>query len=378
METLPAEIISTIGKFLCIKDRKACLEASKIFQHVTVNFKHHELKFTPGDVDAKLRRLPHLLRYVRKTKPSLNSFTFQFHDVNLFGAFLYPPPGLKEDIASILAAQGVKEVELIFKNCDDNFVTHAMNLFSKCHAVKAEVLNLNLQGDETWLYDAPVKTVITSTHAHSSRDLMGKMTHIPNVVLYEGDITVIDLSLMNSEKCTVMFGSTREFAQRQYVDLGRATTISFHPPAYITRDIVDALKADAMPGGCGVRIKEVFIRSPFKHIECNVWKEFIDILPNTTKYKISTEDPQCVWYLHELKKRGVNDIKIHCGCRQTWLAGNFYKKCFDEPYELIACRGFKQEYTSDDLVTVDDFFNAMDASAQSLWFPVYMMWKRFA
>lgn len=388
MHRIPHEIISHIGLFLPYQDRNRCMESAKMFRTVSSLYTYHILNFdgTSRTYEEPLLRLTRTLAHVRKIKHMLRTFDFVFNDIG------------EDAINTLMAVRRLMEwnthlktkfcdvkVNVEINRCHVSTIHHIINMFKytgwEWNALRFGVYIGALPSDyEDWIYEIDQLDFLARD---VDKPCIEKLARVPILCLYCKYITSsLDLSsidIYTNQKLTVVL-SARDIV---YLDICKATCLHVLEQSVMFPSFIQCLKQYNMRQRNGQRSRlELICIHDLLKISCDVWSSFVTVLPSDMHYRITVKEPQCMWYLQQLCRRGVpmKNIEFISECKASWLAATMVKKCFsafDMCKVICTSQACIDQYHHivNALQTPLDCYGAMDDTQQVLWCGIIMMQK---
>ena len=362
MQYLSNDIVSHIGSFLSLEDRRRCLETSQNFQLVTSQFVYHKLKFNNGNVNERLKRLSNTIKYLHKIKPKVKEIDCIFDNISVCD------PPVKDETGNI--SSGIIDDQNVMVHIDalssakEEVVSSILSWFGP--NVKINIITKLAKGNETYLQMPSLnglKTFITGSDTHK---VMQKISHIPELSLQCANcpaITFEHIDVVINKRLYVYTYDTdiriHNFYKITVLHFGK-TFINGYDKLH--QSILESKQQEHLQP---FRLELVGIDDGI----CQDMLQCLKLLPPTCMYIIVPLASSVMWDIAQLKGR---TIRYSCPTRVEYLRAMLLKISHRECDFPIHFGGYTP--TSDDsFPTVHEIYNAMSEADQKEWYGVYVL-----
>lgn len=365
MQHASSDIVSHIGTFMSVEDRRKCLETSSIFQNINSTYDGHCLKFNDGNVNERLQRLPTTLRYLYKIKPNIKEIACKFENITT----CHLPTDEHGNILEHVIDDPNIVVEILALRSSESVIYDILRWFGP--SVKIEITSKRMHGNEKYLQEPNLTILRTMTNGTNDIHLlMQKISHVPELHLVCSNTPAITFEYVDITRNNALYIFLYDIDVRMH-DFYKVTFLHFKKQ-FINgyNKLYQSIRES----------KDQERRHPFRVeyvcIDNGICQDMIPclkLLPVSCTFLILPHASSILWDIAQLLSFH-KDIKINyiCHNREEYLRVLLLQKSH-HAYNLPMYKF--SEYKPDDtnVYTLHDVYNAMSDLDKKEWYGVYVL-----
>lgn len=357
MDSLPAEVIAHIGRFLGMKDRMNAHNASHAFDSLSFEFTRHTLEFTADNYIERLRNIDSIMEHLKRVKPSLTSVTLNL--INL-------PVGAHENVESVL--QTFDEVRFI--DCCDLYMIHRFPCVKR--------LAMQLKADTYYPYklfdtlrDDVIITDLLIHERHLPLLYHACMNNVKRLSISIESCALVDLSRINNIPQIDLHVDITTFIVR-VTDAHKVTHLSVYDgnlmPNWL-EPLISSFTRDQRASES--RLQKVKISNYYKSKHINEWHEFAKIMPKDVDYLIGpVKNPNIIPFMRKMNMVGAKNLTMYVNNDSTYRQARIIQ-LLEKRYGIKNITGFEPSKTYD---SVHAIYEDMTDEERFAWY--WLPWSQ--
>lgn len=352
---IPQELVSYIGTFLPLQDRRRCIDAHPLLSTICYTYKYHELVLSDINYRQKLPHLIQTLKYILKIKPVLDLIVIKFKGIEEYEPLV--------DLSHIFDILPIDKVEIHLNMCShttynvilDSLPADAKIVMKNC-TYYVPPLESNFIKYDGFVNDDNVH-ILRQRNIAQCRTLR-IVPHCKNQTV---DLSQIDVDKNKELEITVTCNLT-------VTDIWKVTAYN-ELTHTIAANTLYQLLAD--PNFHKARL--MIIAIVYNHsIVRNDLFTVITALPKTVSYYLSPTSPEIFAFIDKLKAIGVVDIRYICDYDEVLLSALMCRKFPEYNYPLMFSMGMVADDNTLNM-PLDNIYDRMFPGLKQRWHIVYKM-----
>lgn len=353
---LPQELISHIGSFLSITDRKTCLQTSSIFSSICFVYTYHEIVLNGLTIYNKMPHLIRTLKYIKRIKPLIELVVIKFEGLTDYNSH--------EDLSVIFEVFPVANIEIHISMCS----------MSSCDAILASLpTDAKVVFTTRAFYVPPNRNCfikyncwVNDDNVHILRQPNIAQCATLRVVPYCKN-QVVDFSLVDVNKnkeLEVVIAADHN----RFIDLWKVTSYN-----EVTRGIYASFLKSLLidPKFDKTRLQKIGIMYNYSIIRDDIF-DVVRALPKTVYYYLSPVNPDIFAFIDTMKQCGACNFRYLCDFEEIQLSSLMCQRFQEYNFPIISSMGL---IIDDNIqhMTVHEIYQRMHRQLKQNWHIVYKM-----